>query len=895
MKSRLLLACRLHPNPAGQYGLSTSASILPQDAVGAANGHPRVLMLGMGWFPSTVGGLDRYYRALFEQLPEASGVVIGPAEGAPAAIAAASRHDLSLARRLGSFWLAARRAARGVEVVDAHFALYAAAPLLLGRRQPTVFHFHGPWADENAAAGDSSRVKRALRAGLERGVLRRADAHVVLSSAFRRVLVERHRVAPWEINVWAPGVALERFTPGDRSGARARLGIDPAAFVVVCARRMVARMGIDLLLDAWSQIEHELPEGSLLLLIGEGPLRETFAARATQPALAGRVRVTGRLSDEELIEAYRCADVAAVPSVAVEGFGLVVLEAAACGTPSIVSDVGGLPEAAAALDPSLVVAAGDTEALGARLRAAAHGALPTRAATRDYAERFAWPAVAERHRAMHRRLVAGSRERELRVVYLDHVARLSGGEIALLRLLPHLRRVNAHVILGEEGPLAARLAQAGISVEVLPIAAAARDVRKDTMRLGGASPAALLSTLAYVARLTLRLRQLRPDIVHTNSLKAGVYGSLAANAAGIPVVWHLRDRIAPDYLPRPAVRFVRGLVDRVADGVIANSAATLATLDAPGRPHPLDAPGRPHPLDAPGRPHPLDAPGRPHPLDAPGRPHPLDASGRSRPLDAGARDLSSGYRTIPDLPMPPGHRSTLGAPAAGTSRRVRRVIPDSVEPSPYSRTPEAPATPAPTFGIVGRIAPWKGQDLFVRAFAAAFPDPGAERAVIVGAPLFGEEACERDLRALIARLGLAERVQLRGFREDVWSELARIDVLVHASTIPEPFGQVVLEGMAASLPVIAPDEGGPAEVIVNGETGRLFAARSVDALAAAMRALSADPQAREQLGSAARRSIEAYHPTRVGEQLEQVYGEVLRREVPRRPETSLHQPAASRV
>ena len=60
-----------------QHGLSTSTSPLPQDAVGVANGHPRVLMLGMGWFPSTVGGLDRYYRSLFEQLPEASGVVIG--------------------------------------------------------------------------------------------------------------------------------------------------------------------------------------------------------------------------------------------------------------------------------------------------------------------------------------------------------------------------------------------------------------------------------------------------------------------------------------------------------------------------------------------------------------------------------------------------------------------------------------------------------------------------------------------------------------------------------------------------------------------------------------------------------------------------------------------------
>ncbi len=802
----------------------------------ATNGHPRVLMLGMGWFPSTVGGLDRYYRALFEQLPEASGVVIGPAEGAPAAIAAASRHDLPLARRLGSFWLAARRGARGAEVVDAHFALYAAAPLLLGpRRRPTVFHFHGPWADENAAAGDSSRVKRALRATLERSVLRRADAHVVLSSAFRRVLVERHRVAPWKIDVWAPGVALERFTPGDRPRARARLGIDPAAFVVVCARRLVARMGIDLLLDAWSQLEHELPEGSLLLLIGDGPLRETFAARAAQPPLAGRVRVMGRLSDEELIEAYRCADVAAVPSVAVEGFGLVVLEAAACGTPSIVSDVGGLPEAAAALDPSLVVAAGDTGALGARLRTAAHGALPTRAATRNYAERFAWPAVAERHRALHRRLVAGSREQRLRVVYLDHVARLSGGEIALLRLLPHLRRVNAHVILGEEGPLAARLAQAGISVEVLPIAAAARDARKDTVRLGGASPTALLSTLAYVARLTLRLRQLRPDLVHTNSLKAGVYGSLAAKAAGIPVVWHLRDRIAPDYLPRPAVRFVRGLVGRMADGVVANSAATLATLDAHDTSH---------------------------------------------PLATGARDPNGSHRTIPNLSIPSSHPRALEGLASGARdrRRVHHMIPDSVEPSPYPRAPEAPAARGPTFGIVGRIAQWKGQDLFVRAFAAAFHDnTGAERAVIVGAPLFGEEACELQLRELIARLGLTERVELRGFREDVWSELARIDVLVHASVIPEPFGQVVLEGMAAGLAVIAPDEGGPAEMIADGETGHLVTARSVDALAAAMRTLAADPRARERLGSAARRSIEAYHPARLGAQLEQVYADVLGR------------------
>ncbi|HYM55146.1 MAG TPA: hypothetical protein VES97_07265, partial [Solirubrobacteraceae bacterium] len=86
-----------------------------------------MLMLGKGWFPSTLGGLDRYYRALFEQLPEATGVVIGPAEDAPAGVAVAAREDDPLPRRALAFWLAARRAGRGADVVDAHFTLYALA------------------------------------------------------------------------------------------------------------------------------------------------------------------------------------------------------------------------------------------------------------------------------------------------------------------------------------------------------------------------------------------------------------------------------------------------------------------------------------------------------------------------------------------------------------------------------------------------------------------------------------------------------------------------------------------------------------------------------------------------------------------------------------------------
>lgn len=768
---------RAHDSPADEH------------ATDALLGQVRPLMLGLGWFPGSLGGLDRYYRALLESLPEASGVVIGPAGGAPTAVAAVADAESSLPVRCLAYWRAARRQARGAELIDAHFALYAAAPLLLpgrARKLPAVFHFHGPWAEERRAAGARSRAGFALRWRLERAALRRASAYVVLSSAFRRLLVERYRIPPWDVQVCPPGIDLERFAPGDRERARAALGVEKSSFVAVCVRRLVPRMGVDVLLDAWELLVPHTP-GATLLLAGDGPLREWLTERAAAPALRGSVRVLGEVSDTQLTELYRCADVAVVPSVSFEGYGLVVLEAAACGTPSVVTDVGGLPEAAGALDPSLVVAVGDPTALAARLGRAAAGALPARAAARLHAERFQWRNVAARHRWLYRRIAARERDERLRVVYLDHVARLSGGEIALLRLLPHLSHTNAHVILGEDGLYAKRLAQAGVSVEVLPISPRARELRKDEVRLAASGLAGAPATLAHVARLALRLRELRPDIVHTNSLKAGVYGSLAARAAGVPIVWHARDRIAEDYLPAAAVTLVRRLMRALPAAVIANSDATLQTL------------------------------------------------------------------------------------GSGRADQLRVVIPDAVRP-PWP-LPERSTNGAPTFGMVGRIAPWKGQDLFLRAFARAFPG-GETRAAIVGGPMFGEERYERELAALAASLGIADRVDFRGFRENVWAELAGFDALVHASLTPEPFGQVVLEGMAAGLPVIAPDAGGPASLIRHGDTGMLFAPGDERALAERMRALREDAQARARMGEAAQAAAKRYRPNVAAAELEELYARV---------------------
>jgi glycosyltransferase involved in cell wall biosynthesis len=382
---------------------------------------------------------------------------------------------------------------------------------------------------------------------------------------------------------------------------------------------------------------------------------------------------------------------------------------------------------------------------------------------------------------------------KLRVVYLDHVARLSGAEIALSRLLPALRDdVDAHVILGEDGPLVQRLRDGGATVEVLAMDPRLRDVRKDTVRPGLTNVLSLWRMLRYVWLLRRRLRQLHPDAVHTNSLKAAVYGGLAGRLARIPVVWHVRDRIAPDYLPWPAVLAVRALAMVLPTAVITNSSATRETV-------------------------------------------------------RWARRSSVVYNP---------------------------VVPDIVEPVDVRRSTHLQQNTG-YVGVVGRLAEWKGQHVFLDAFAKAFADEPRARARLIGSAMFGEEEYESRLRRQVEQLGIADRVEFRGFREDVTAELADLAILVHCSTTPEPFGQVVIEGMASGLPVIAAAAGGPAEIIADGVDGLLTPPGDVDALAAALRRLADDREFRYRLGDAAQESAKRFSPESAATRLMAVYRSVV--------------------
>lgn len=177
-------------------------------------------------------------------------------------------------------------------------------------------------------------------------------------------------------------------------------------------------------------------------------------------------------------------------------------------------------------------------------------------------------------------------------------------------------------------------------------------------------------------------------------------------------------------------------------------------------------------------------------------------------------------------------------------------------------------------GLVATMGRFKGHDVFLRAIAQ-LPRDLPMRAYVIGGALYetrGSEFSPEGLRALAAELGVRDIVGFTGFVEEPASAMRALDVVVHATVVPEPFGLVVAEGMACGRAVITSAAGGAGEIVHEGEDALVHVPGSVDGLAAAIHRLVIDRELRILVGTGGRRSAEQrFDRRRLGAEVTAVY------------------------
>lgn len=346
----------------------------------------------------------------------------------------------------------------------------------------------------------------------------------------------------------------------------------------------------------------------------------------------------------------------------------------------------------------------------------------------------------------------------LRVAYIDHTAKWSGGEVALFNILTHIgEQIDPLVILAEDGALAERLREKGMDVRIIPLDESIRSRGRNAVNLG--APAAAFKLLAYGRKLAPLLKAEKVDCVHTNSLKSALYGAIAAKIAGVPLIWHIRDHIGAPYLKPIVAKGIRLLSRLLPNGVIANSHSTLNALELP--------------------------------------------------------------RSKKTLVVYSAFAKAIGNGIGMRDQKDFNVL------------------------LVGRLAHWKGQHIVLEA-AKSFKNEPRVKFWLAGDALFGEEAYKQELLQKIKNDELTN-VSMLGHVDDIQGLMNTADLLIHTSVTPEPFGQVIVEGMAAGLLMIASNEGGPREIVVQGETGLLIEPGDAAILADSIKWMLDHPEERRRM------------------------------------------------
>jgi len=317
------------------------------------------------------------------------------------------------------------------DIVHSHYWLSGQVGWLARDRWavPLVHTAHTLAAVKNASLADGDAPEPPLRAVGEQQVVDEADRLVVNTEVEARQIVSLHNADPGRVDVVHPGVDLGFFTPGDQLAARAALGLPEAGRIVAFVGRIQPLKAPDVLLRAAALLSEAT--GPVRVLIAGGPSGRGLGAGslrelAAQLGIADRVDFLPPQSRERLVDVYRAADLVAVPSYS-ESFGLVAVEAQACGTPVVAAAVGGLPVAVADGRSGTLVAGHDPEDWAAALSellAADPG--PLRRAAIAHARGFSWDNTVDALLASYRRALADYGSAHRRSAARDLVARRAG-------------------------------------------------------------------------------------------------------------------------------------------------------------------------------------------------------------------------------------------------------------------------------------------------------------------------------------------------------------------------------------------------------------------------------------------------------------------------------------
>jgi D-inositol-3-phosphate glycosyltransferase len=242
------------------------------------------------------------------------------------------------------------------DLVHSHYWLSGQVGYLVRDRWgvPLVHSAHTLAKVKNAALADGDTPEPRTREIGEQQVVDEADQLIANTDVEAAQLVDLYGARPEMVHTVAPGVDLDLFRPGSRPAARRALGIDPSAVVLAFVGRIQPLKAPDVLLRAAAELlaRGAVPRSRLVVVVVGGPSGTGLEAPTALQELAASlgisdvVRFLPPRRGEALRDVYRAADVVAVPSHN-ESFGLVALEAQACGTPVVAAAVGGLPVAVA--------------------------------------------------------------------------------------------------------------------------------------------------------------------------------------------------------------------------------------------------------------------------------------------------------------------------------------------------------------------------------------------------------------------------------------------------------------------------------------------------------------------------------------------------------------------